>query len=72
VRGQGQARVGISVGASLFGTDGETLDQLLIAADRAMYRAKSTHKSSIFPASKPASTNFEQPLRNSLVVRSIN
>jgi len=72
VRGQGQARVGISVGASLFGTDGETLDQLLIAADRAMYRAKSTHKSSIFPASKPVSTNFEQPARNSLVTRSIN
>jgi diguanylate cyclase (GGDEF)-like protein/putative nucleotidyltransferase with HDIG domain len=38
------ARVGISVGAAIFGVDGETLDHLLIAADQAMYRAKSAHK----------------------------
>ena len=38
------ARVGISVGAAVFGEHGESLDQLLIAADQAMYRAKSTHK----------------------------
>lgn len=38
------ARVGISVGASTYGVDGETLDQLLVAADQAMYRAKSLHK----------------------------
>jgi len=44
VRGGGQARVGISVGTSTFGVDGETLDQLLVAADQAMYRAKSDHK----------------------------
>jgi diguanylate cyclase (GGDEF)-like protein/putative nucleotidyltransferase with HDIG domain len=44
VRGQGHARVGISVGTATFGVDGETLDQLLVAADQAMYRAKSTHK----------------------------
>ena len=44
VRGGGQARVGISVGTATYGTDGETLDQLLVAADQAMYRAKSTHK----------------------------
>jgi diguanylate cyclase (GGDEF)-like protein len=43
VRG-GEARVGISVGTATFGLDGETLDQLLVAADQAMYRAKSTHK----------------------------
>jgi diguanylate cyclase (GGDEF)-like protein/putative nucleotidyltransferase with HDIG domain len=41
---QTRARVGISIGASIFGADGETLDQLLIAADQAMYRAKSAHK----------------------------
>ena len=41
---QTRARVGISIGASIFGSDGETLDQLLIAADEAMYRAKSAHK----------------------------
>jgi diguanylate cyclase (GGDEF)-like protein/putative nucleotidyltransferase with HDIG domain len=38
------ARVGISVGASTYGADGDTLDQLLIAADQAMYSAKSEHK----------------------------
>jgi hypothetical protein len=32
----------------VFGRDGETLDQLLVAADQAMYRAKSTHKTSVF------------------------
>ena len=44
VRGGGTARVGISVGTATFGVDGETLDQLLVAADQAMYRAKSSHK----------------------------
>ncbi|HKO60995.1 MAG TPA: diguanylate cyclase [Pyrinomonadaceae bacterium] len=44
VRGGGAAHVGISVGCATFGIDGETLDQLLVAADQAMYRAKSTHK----------------------------
>ncbi len=44
VRGGGEARVGISVGTATFGIDGETLDQLLVAADQAMYRAKSSHK----------------------------
>jgi diguanylate cyclase (GGDEF)-like protein len=44
VRGGGKARVGISVGTSTYGADGETLDQLLVAADQAMYRAKSGHK----------------------------
>jgi diguanylate cyclase (GGDEF)-like protein len=44
VRAQTRANVGISIGASVFGPDGETLDQLLIAADQAMYRAKNAHK----------------------------
>jgi diguanylate cyclase (GGDEF)-like protein len=44
VRTEHYARVGISMGASTFGIDGETLDQLLIAADQAMYNAKSEHK----------------------------
>lgn len=44
VRGGGVARVGISVGTATFGVDGETLDQLLVSADQAMYRAKSEHK----------------------------
>ena len=44
VRGRGEARVGISVGTATFGADGESLDQLLVSADQAMYRAKSSHK----------------------------
>jgi diguanylate cyclase (GGDEF)-like protein/putative nucleotidyltransferase with HDIG domain len=44
VRADHYARVGISVGASAYGVNGETLDQLLIAADQAMYSAKSEHK----------------------------
>lgn len=45
VRAEHTAQVGISVGTATYGIDGETLDQLLIAADQAMYSAKSTHKS---------------------------
>jgi diguanylate cyclase (GGDEF)-like protein/putative nucleotidyltransferase with HDIG domain len=44
VRADHYARVGISVGSATYGTDGETLDQLLMAADEAMYSAKSLHK----------------------------
>jgi diguanylate cyclase (GGDEF)-like protein len=40
----GKAQVGISVGTATYGVEGETLDQLLVAADQAMYRAKSSHK----------------------------
>jgi len=49
VRAQTRARVGISIGAAVFGVDGETLDQLLISADQAMYRAKSAHKTGTLP-----------------------
>ena len=38
------AHVGISVGTATFGIEGETLDQLVIAADDAMYRMKSNHR----------------------------
>jgi len=44
VRSDKHARVGISVGAATYGIEGESLDQLLIAADQAMYRSKSLHK----------------------------
>jgi diguanylate cyclase (GGDEF)-like protein/putative nucleotidyltransferase with HDIG domain len=44
VRGTEHARVGISVGSATYGRHGETLDQLIIAADEAMYAAKSDHK----------------------------
>jgi diguanylate cyclase (GGDEF)-like protein/putative nucleotidyltransferase with HDIG domain len=38
------ARVGISVGTATFGVHGETLDQLVTAADNEMYRVKSSHR----------------------------
>jgi diguanylate cyclase (GGDEF)-like protein/putative nucleotidyltransferase with HDIG domain len=38
------ARVGISLGTATFGIDGDTLDQLLVSADKEMYRVKSTHR----------------------------
>jgi diguanylate cyclase (GGDEF)-like protein/putative nucleotidyltransferase with HDIG domain len=44
VRGRRHARVGISIGTATFGNDGQSLDQLLVAADQAMYRTKSSHK----------------------------
>jgi GGDEF domain-containing protein len=37
--------VGISIGTATFGIDGQTLDQLVVAADDKMYRMKSDHKS---------------------------
>jgi diguanylate cyclase (GGDEF)-like protein len=44
VRAEHHARVGISCGTATYGLDGDTLDQLLMAADQAMYSAKSVHK----------------------------
>lgn len=44
IRGDLRARVGISIGTATYGVEGETLDQLLVAADQAMYRVKSAHK----------------------------
>jgi len=38
--------LGMSIGWACYGTDGDTLDELLIAADRAMYSDKFKRKSS--------------------------
>ena len=43
------ARVGISIGTATFGLHGETLDQLIVAADNEMYRMKSDHRSGRMP-----------------------
>jgi diguanylate cyclase (GGDEF)-like protein/putative nucleotidyltransferase with HDIG domain len=70
VRSQGRARVGISVGAAVYGKDGQTLDQLLVAADQAMYRAKSAHKTGA-SAGKPharAPRNGSKAPANDLIV----
>src|ERR1044072_5315379 len=37
-------RVGISIGTATLGVHGETLDQLIVAADNEMYQMKSTHR----------------------------
>jgi diguanylate cyclase (GGDEF)-like protein len=39
------ASVGISIGTATFGVHGETLDQLVVAADNEMYRMKAGHRS---------------------------
>ena len=76
VRPQGKARVGISVGASIYGIDGETLDQLLVAADQAMYRAKSTHKTGISSTplikSSPAKPATDPSTGEGLITTAIN
>ena len=77
VRAGGEARVGISVGTATYGVDGETLDQLLVAADQAMYRAKSTHKldklSRLIPERSTPEPVFEIDIdTNSLTSVSVN
>jgi diguanylate cyclase (GGDEF)-like protein/putative nucleotidyltransferase with HDIG domain len=48
------ARVGISVGTATFGIGGETLDQLVVAADNEMYRVKSNHRvARLIPDTEP-------------------
>ncbi|HLN99444.1 MAG TPA: diguanylate cyclase [Pyrinomonadaceae bacterium] len=61
IRGKGKARVGISIGTATFDLDGATLDQLLVAADQAMYRTKSSHKLEKMSRNNPALplNNFE-------------
>ena len=59
------ARVGISVGTATFGIEGETLDQLVVAADDAMYRMKSTHRlGRTVPVHEPPSIGPIGPITN--------
>src|SRR6185436_2768877 len=48
--------IGLSIGGASFGVDGETLDELLLAADRAMYGDKARRKAQ-FAESNSLSTN---------------
>ena len=52
------ARVGISIGTATFGVDGDTLDQLVVAADNEMYRMKSNHRSTRI-ADEPISADLQ-------------
>jgi diguanylate cyclase (GGDEF)-like protein/putative nucleotidyltransferase with HDIG domain len=61
VHPEAHARVGISVGSSRFGEDGETLSTLLIAADQAMYAVKSNHKQRRTIPPPPPETAIELP-----------
>jgi len=72
VSGDKRARVGISVGTATFGIDGETLDQLLITADQAMYRVKSTHKLEPNGRNAQADTGVVQTPNGELASTSVN
>ena len=48
--------IGMSIGGATFGADGETLDELLLTADRAMYADKARRKA-LFAESNSLTTN---------------
>jgi diguanylate cyclase (GGDEF)-like protein/putative nucleotidyltransferase with HDIG domain len=48
--------VGVSIGAASFPAQGETFEQLLIAADKAMYRTKAFHKQRLMRLSEEVSS----------------
>lgn len=53
------AKVGVSIGTAAYPIHGETFDQLIIAADQAMYEAKAVHKQQAAPVPVPRS-NVDQ------------
>lgn len=66
------ANVGISVGSATYGVDGETLDQLLIKADQAMYASKAVHKQRRRHASVGHSETISDMNPNKLTSTAIN
>ncbi len=56
------ARVGVSLGAACFPKEGETLDHILIAADKAMYLAKAFRKQEQKESAKPPELSAQIPL----------
>ena len=52
--------IGISIGSACFGADGESLDELLIAADRAMYADKARRKALIAASGEPQQAELIQ------------
>lgn len=53
--------IGISIGCACFGADGESLDELLLAADHAMYSDKARRKGLPGPARQFAANDSGQP-----------
>ncbi|MEP6705991.1 MAG: diguanylate cyclase [Pyrinomonadaceae bacterium] len=72
MRGERCAQVGISLGAATYGTDGETLDHLLMAADQAMYSAKSAHKRSEADAASAGKNSLIELNTGNLATAAIN
>jgi GGDEF domain-containing protein len=61
------ASVGISVGSASYPKDGEALNDLIVVADKAMYRAKAVNKlhRDITPADIVAAAVFDaEPITN--------
>ncbi len=56
------ASVGVSLGAACYPKDGETLDQILIAADKAMYISKAFRKQELATAKPSQSPAPIKPL----------
>jgi len=52
--------VGMSIGWACFGTDGDTIDALLLCADRAMYADKAKRKNAFAAAQKANSSDLGQ------------
>lgn len=52
------AKVGISIGAACYPRHGESLDQIIIAADQAMYSVKATHKQNLSQPQRAVSENM--------------
>ncbi len=60
------ARVGVSLGAACFPNQGETLDQIVIAADKGMYAAKARNKQKQAAKNSPAMS--QSPAEDNYVV----
>ena len=52
--------IGLSVGGASFGMDGETLDELLLGADRAMYADKARRKALFAESNNPTTNDLDQ------------
>ena len=67
------ARVGISIGAACYPNHGDTLDQIIIAADKAMYRVKAMRKQeamlkAALPQNQSSAVQIEEVLEDNFIV----